>query len=141
MPALGRTKLKRQSSMRKESFTLLPLFLLLSEMCFAQVITGTISGRISDSTGAVIPGATLILRNVETGITRSQITDAGGRYRIPELGLGNYEVTAQATGFQTVVRGGITLTVGREAVVDFTLAVGATAESVTVTGEAPLVNT
>ena len=64
-----------------------------------------------------------------------------GRYRAPQLSLGNYEVTAEAAGFQTALRRGITLTVGREAVVDFTLQVGAVTESITVTEEAPLVET
>lgn len=106
----------------------------------AQVTTGTISGTVSDSTGAVIPGANVAIRNIDTGISRTVSTDAAGRYTAPQLGLGNYEVTAEAPGFQSVVRSGITLTVGREATVNFTLQVRAVAERITVTGEAPLVN-
>ena len=120
--------------------------LLVSVMFFAgtalaQVTTGTILGTVSDSTGAVIPGATVTVRNVETGITRTLSTDATGRFRAPQLGLGNYEITAGAAGFQSLVRSGITLTVGREAVVNFTLQVGSVAERITVTGEAPLIET
>jgi len=107
----------------------------------AQVTTGTISGKVSDFTGAVLPGITVSLKSVEKGISRTVSTDEGGRYRVPELALGSYVVTAEAAGFQTVIRSGITLTVGREAVVDFTLQVGAIAERITVTGEAPLVQT
>ena len=59
----------------------------------AQVTAGTILGTVADSSGAVIPGATVQLRNVETGITRTVTTDAAGRYRAPQLGLGTYEVT------------------------------------------------
>src|SRR5438128_386739 len=112
-----------------------------SASALAQVTTGTISGTVSDSTGAVLPGAIVNLKSLEKGISRTASTDEGGRYRTPELALGSYEVTAQAAGFQTVVRSGITLTVGREAVVDFTLPVGAVADKITVTGEAPLVQT
>src|SRR2546429_1398194 len=114
---------------------------LFSALAVAQVTTGTISGTITDSTGAVVPGVTVNLKSVEKGISRTLGTDEGGRYRAPELALGSYEVTAEAAGFQTVVRSGITLTVGREAVVDFTLQVGTVTDKITVTGEAPLVQT
>ena len=103
--------------------------------------TATILGTVHDSTGAVIPGAAVTIRNADTGISRTVTTDASGRYRAPQLGLGNYEITAESTGFQSIVRSGVTLTVGREATVDFTLQVGAVAERITVTGEAPLVET
>src|SRR5437660_7944131 len=112
-----------------------------SAIAGAQVTTGTISGTVIDSSGAVIPGATLILKSVEKGFSRTVSTDASGRYRAPDLGLGSYEITVEAAGFQTVIRSGITLTVGREAVVDFTLQIGAVTQTVTVTGEAPLVQT
>ncbi|MBI4464772.1 MAG: TonB-dependent receptor, partial [Acidobacteria bacterium] len=107
----------------------------------AQVTTGTIMGTVSDSTGAVIPGSSVTIRNVETGIIRTATTGAAGRYRVPQLGLGNYEITAESQGFQKSVRTGVTLTVGREATVDFSLQVGAVTEQVTVTGEAPLIET
>ena len=107
----------------------------------AQVTTGTILGTVRDSTGGVVPAATVTVRNVQTGISRTVTTDSAGRYTVPQLGLGQYEVTTEASGFQTAVRSGIELTVGRQAVVDFSLQVGAVAEKVTVTGEAPLVNT
>src|SRR5436853_2021173 len=114
---------------------------LFSALAVAQVTTGTISGTITDSTGAVVPGVTVSLKSVEKGISRTIKTDEGGRYRAPELALGSYEITAEVAGFETVVRSGITLTVGREAVVDFTLQVGTIADKITVTGEAPLVQT
>src|SRR5437870_6320947 len=114
---------------------------LFSALAVAQVTTGTISGTITDSTGAVVPGVTVSLKSVEKGISRTIKTDDGGRYRAPELALGSYEITAEAAGFETVVRSGITLTVGREAVVDFALQVGAIADKIEVTEEAPLVQT
>jgi hypothetical protein len=112
-----------------------------SAIAGAQVTTGTISGTVIDSSGAVVPGATLILKSVEKGFSRTVSTDASGRYHAPDLELGSYEITVEVAGFQTVIRSGITLTVGREAVVDFTLQVGAVTQTVTVTGEAPLVQT
>src|SRR5213592_1761863 len=74
-----------------------------------------------------------------SGRARTATTDRGGRYTIPELTLGDYEVEAQLPGFQTEVRTGITLTVGREAVDNLALKVGQLADTVTITGEAPLV--
>ena len=112
-----------------------------SAIALAQVTTGTVSGTVSDSTGAVIPGVTVTLTSTEKGISRTVFTDEGGRYRAPELALGSYVITTELPGFQTVTRSGITLTVGREAVVDFILQVGTVADKITVTGEAPLVQT
>ena len=118
---------------------LLAVLLLGGRVALAQVTTGTILGTVSDATGAVVPAATITLKNVETGVSRTMKTDEMGRYRAPQLTLGNFEVAAEAAGFQAEVRSGITLTVGREAVIDFTLQVGAVTERVTVIGEAPLV--
>ncbi|MBI1955201.1 MAG: carboxypeptidase regulatory-like domain-containing protein, partial [Acidobacteria bacterium] len=125
----------------KRLAVILSIVLVSAGMMYAQVTTGTIMGTISDSTGAVIPGATVTIRNVETGISRTATTDAAGRYRVPQLGLGSYEITTESAGFQTSVRTGVTLTVGREATVDVALQVGAVAERITVTGEAPLIET
>ncbi|OFW36536.1 MAG: hypothetical protein A3J28_18735, partial [Acidobacteria bacterium RIFCSPLOWO2_12_FULL_60_22] len=110
-------------------------------VAMAQVTTGTISGTVQDSTGAVVPGVNITIRNTETGLTRAVASDEAGRYRAPNLPLGAYEVEGSKAGFQTEVRRGITLTVGREAVVNLPLKVGAVAERVEVTGEAPLVDT
>jgi hypothetical protein len=107
----------------------------------AQVRTATISGTVADSSGAVLVGAKIEVKNLGTGITQSVITDTQGRYSIPDLPVGSYEVRASATGFQTVVRTGITLTVGSQPVADFTLPTGPTSETVTVIGEAAQVDT
>ncbi|MGH9785892.1 MAG: carboxypeptidase regulatory-like domain-containing protein, partial [Terriglobia bacterium] len=107
----------------------------------AQLDTGTISGTVTDQSGGAIPGAAITIRNVETGVARSLTTNAAGRYEAAALPVGNYEVRASLTGFQTLVRSGITLTVGRNAVVDMALQVGEVAQSVTVTGEASFVET
>lgn len=108
---------------------------------FAQTTAATISGTVLDETGAILPGVTMTVKNLETSISRTVLTDEEGRYRVPQLTLGNYEVQAELAGFQTAIRSGIKLTVGREAVVDITLKVGEISERVVVTGEAPLVET
>jgi hypothetical protein len=79
------------------------------------------------------------VRDVDTGAVRTLTSDAGGRYIAPDLALGSYEVQAQQSGFQTEVRSGITLTVGRESVVNLALKVGQISDKVTITAEAPLV--
>ena len=120
-------------------FILLTLLIICSQMVVAQVITGTISGIVTDETGAIVPGVTVSTTNLGTELSRVVITDDEGRYRAPNLSLGPYEIRAQLTGFQSAIRRGITLTVGREAIVDFTLRVGQMADRVEVVGEAPLV--
>src|SRR5713101_5674101 len=100
-------------------------------LAFAQVSTGTISGVVQDQSGSIIPGAMVTVRNVDTGVARTLTSDAGGRYVAPDLSVGNYEVQGQQSGFQTEVRSGITLTVGREAVINLALKVGQLSDRVT----------
>src|SRR5438046_10588336 len=64
----------------------------------AQVTTATISGVVQDSSGAVIPGVSVAVKNIDTGVSRTITTDEGGRYVVPDLSLGNYEVEAQLPG-------------------------------------------
>ncbi|MBI4464250.1 MAG: carboxypeptidase regulatory-like domain-containing protein, partial [Acidobacteria bacterium] len=115
------------------------LFSILS--VYGQVTTGTIAGTVSDSSGGAIPAAQVVILNEDTGISRTLQADAAGRYSAPSLNPGRYRVTASLQGFQTEVRVGIQLTVGREAIVNFELQVGAVTEQIEVTGEAPLVQT
>src|SRR5213593_4711366 len=122
-------------------FTLVVFIILCGALAAAQVTTATISGVARDQSGALIPGVSVAVRNVDTGMTRMVITDDQGRYRVPNLDVGDYEVQASLTGFQTELRSGIKLTIGREAVVDFSLKVGDIVEKVEVTGEAPLIDT
>src|SRR5437867_951127 len=67
---------------------------LFEALALGQVTTGTIMGTISDTTGAIVPNTVVTLHNTETGFSRTATSDATGRYRAPELPLGNYEVTA-----------------------------------------------
>jgi hypothetical protein len=107
----------------------------------AQVTAGTIAGRLVDAQGGALPGATVTARQTETGLQRVATSDAEGRYTLPGLPPGSYEVRAELQGFRTFVRSGITLTIAQTAVVDLTMQVGGVAEEVTVVGEASTVNT
>ena len=107
----------------------------------AQDTTGTILGTITDASGAVLPGVSVTVKNTDTSQSRTVVSDAAGSYRMPLLPPGHYEVTAQLQGFQTMVRSGITVTVGQQAVVDAKLSLGNVSESITVEGAAPLVET
>ncbi|MDX1978861.1 MAG: TonB-dependent receptor [Bryobacteraceae bacterium] len=108
----------------------------------AQERTGTISGRVSDATGADLGAVSLVLQNMQTGLERGAETPStGGDYRFPLLPPGVYRITAKRTGFQTTVREGITVGVNQPARVDFLLPVQSTEQAVTVTGDAPQVNT
>src|SRR5437773_408757 len=116
------------------------LFLLSIPSLFGQA-TAAVSGTVMDSTGAVIGDSAIQIRNVGTGITQAANSDAQGRYRFPDLGIGDYEVQAGKAGFQTVVHKGITLTVGSNPVVDFSLPVGQAQETVSVAAEISQVET
>ncbi|MBI4456676.1 MAG: TonB-dependent receptor [Acidobacteria bacterium] len=116
-------------------------FVLIWHPLYGQTRTAAISGTVNDSTGAILPGVTVAIHNVDTGLIREVVTDDQGRYRAPELAVGNYEVRAELAGFQTAVHKGIELAVGTEVIVNFALQIGEISEEVVVTGEAPLVNT
>ncbi len=107
----------------------------------AQVSTGTISGTITDSSGAAISDAQVQVKNSGTGVVQTAASDSQGRFTVPSLNVGQYEVTANKAGFQTVVRTNIPVTVGSQFVVDITLPVGAAQQTVTVEGEVAQVDT
>jgi hypothetical protein len=106
-----------------------------------QVASGTIVGTIRDSSGAIVPGANISCKSVETGVTRTTVAGEVGTYTFPALPVGTYDLEASVGGFKTAVRKGISVTVGASVPVDFTLAVGAAAEEVVVSAEAPQINT
>ncbi len=119
------------------SFSLLTIV----KPAMSQLPTATILGTVKDSTGAVIPGAAITAKSVETGLTRSAVSAEAGSYRLSALPVGAYEVRVELPGFRTEVRSGLTLTVSQEAVVNFSLQPGAIDQTVVVTEDAPLVNT
>lgn len=117
------------------------LFILSLGIPVAQAQQGTVivQGVATDESGGVLPGVTITARNKETGTVRSVVTGDAGRYRIPALTPGVYDVTAELPGFRTEVHADLRLNVGAEVTIDFGLAVSAVEETVTVTGEAPLI--
>ena len=98
-----------------------------------------VSGTVTDSTGGVLPGVTVTARHVATGNTFVAVTDERGAFRIG-VRLGGYEVTAELQGFATMTRGGLEMLVGQQVVVSLQMEPAGLAESVTVTGEAPLID-
>ena len=124
------------------------VFVLLMAICaaqtgwlFAQGVTATILGTITDTSGAAIPGANIQVKNVSTGQTTTSQSDGQGRYRVPDLPVGNYQVQASKDGFASLLHRGIELTVGVQSVVDFSLAVGQQTQTVTVEGAVTQVET
>jgi hypothetical protein len=103
--------------------------------------SATVLGTVTDSAGAVVPTASIQIKNLATGQVQQAPTDGQGRFAIAELPVGNYEATATANGFQTTVRRGITLTVGAQAVVDFQLSVGQSQQTITVEAQVSQVDT
>lgn len=106
---------------------------------FAQANSGTILGRVTDPSGAVVPGAKVVATNEQTGVTKEYTTDSSGNYVISYLIPGNYDVSAEKTSFKRSVHSGLTLEVDQKAVVNLTLEVGSVNESIEVTAQAPLV--
>ncbi|HET6896986.1 MAG TPA: carboxypeptidase-like regulatory domain-containing protein, partial [Vicinamibacteria bacterium] len=104
----------------------------------SQAINGTIEGVVRDATGAVLPGASVSVANLDTGQQRTVTTNADGGYRAVLLSLGTYRIKAELQGFKTTERTGITLSAGQTAVVNFAMEVGGVAEVVSVTGEVPV---
>ena len=123
------------------SFLSVAVVLLLAVSAAGQSTTGTITGTVSDVTGAVLPGVEVTVINVGTNLTRNLITNESGNYTAPQLPLGAYRVEALLPGFQTAVRSGITLNVDERARIDLVLQVGQVTEVVEVTAEAPLIQT
>src|SRR5687767_13835703 len=99
-----------------------------------------LTGTVTDATGGVLPGVTVTATHVATGNTFFAVTDELGIYRIPAR-VGGYRLSAELAGFSTATREGINLLVGQTASVDLQMAPSGLQETVTVTGEAPLINT
>jgi len=96
--------------------------------------TATIVGTVTDSSGGVIPNAKVTVSNPEKGFTRELATNTAGEYAAPKMPVGEYVVSTEVTGFQKLVRSGITLAVGQTLRVDMQLQVGQRTQEVTVAG-------
>lgn len=106
-----------------------------------QTTNATLSGLVADPQGAVIPNATVVATQIDTGQNHTTLSGADGHYIIPNLPIGNYKITATSPGFKTLIVPSITLQVNQLAAVNLTLAIGARTDEVTVTEEAPLLST
>jgi hypothetical protein len=105
----------------------------------AQIVGATLTGTVTDASGSAIPAAQISIKDVATGVTRTLTADASGFYTAPDLLPASYTVTVSAPGFSTLVRSGLTLTVGAHQQLNLTLQVGQVTQNVEVTGEAPAV--
>jgi Carboxypeptidase regulatory-like domain/TonB dependent receptor len=105
----------------------------------AQQITASIRGTVEDSSGAVVPSASVSAKQIETGLTRTAVTDHAGAFIILELPVGHYQLQAEAKGFQKYVQQGIILSVNETATVAIHLAVGSEAQQVDVHADAELI--
>src|SRR6202171_2697873 len=121
------------------AFVTFAVILLVSARIYAQVVGGTLSGTVTDQSGAVIPRTQISIKNLATGVTRIVATDAAGFYTAPNLLSGTYEIRATAAGFSTEVQTDITLTVGAQQVLNLTMQVGRVTEKIQVAGQAPAV--
>jgi outer membrane receptor protein involved in Fe transport len=117
----------------------LAVWTLCGAAASAQTVTGTVQGTVTDTSGGVLPGVTVTITQVDTGAERALVTNGRGFYSAPFLQIGPYRVTAALTGFGTVTRTGIQLSLNDTRVVDFKLDPRVT-QSVTVTGDAPPIN-
>lgn len=117
------------------AFGTLALIVLLSASAFPQVAGATLSGTVTDASGAVIPNAKVGIMNTATGVKRIVETDADGIYSMPNILPGNYQVTASATGFASQLQTGITLEVGSTRLLNITLRVGDVSETIQVAAE------
>src|ERR1700678_186908 len=107
----------------------------------AQSDRGSVSGTVTDPSGSGITGANVTVTNTAMGTQNSTVTTGVGEYTVPELAAGEYNVTVVATGFSTLIRNGITVSVGQTATIAVQLTVGQATTSVTVTANAPLLQT
>jgi outer membrane receptor protein involved in Fe transport len=107
----------------------------------AQQTTGNITGRVLDDQGAAVPGATVTATSAETGFVRSDVSDAEGLYRLNALPVGAYSVVAELQGFTRVEQSGLVVNVAQTTNLNISLKVAQLAETVTVTGESPLIAT
>jgi outer membrane receptor protein involved in Fe transport len=127
--------------MKAKSLIVVGILLFAGAPLFAQQITGSIRGTVVDSSGAVVAGASVTARQVETGLARTATTDRSGDYLLVELPVGHYALDATAKGFQKYLQEGITLNVNETATVSVHLAVGAETQQVQVRADAELVQT
>src|SRR5262245_40702820 len=114
--------------------------LVITTSASAQLSTAQLSGRITDESGAVLPGATVTATQTDTGLMRTVTTDASGTYVLPNLPTGPYRLEAMLQGFRTYAQTGIVLQVAATPTINVVLAIGNVAENVSVEAAAPIVD-
>jgi hypothetical protein len=123
------------------TFRFATLIVLALTSAYAQETRATLSGTVRDTTEAVVIGATVHLANVDTGVVFDATTNNSGAYRFLFLNPGTYKLQVESAGFKKYEQSGIPLQVGQAASIDVTLQVGAVGETVTISSEAPLLDT
>src|SRR4029453_10369022 len=128
--------------MRRVSIgVILGVLLLLAAPLRAQQGTSSIAGKVTDEQGAILPGVSIVVTNEESGVFREGTSSGEGTYVVSALPPGRYKVMAKLEGFRTLERGGLVLALGTTLTNDLQLRVGGLEETVTVSGQAPLVDT
>lgn len=117
------------------------LLAVISAVVLGQATPSTITGLVRDTSGAIIPGAKVQVVGEDSGVAFAAIANSAGLYRSPSLIPGNYRLEAEASGFQKLVRGQLTVQIGQTLQVDITLTVGNVQETVNVTGASPVLET
>ncbi|PYS29980.1 MAG: TonB-dependent receptor, partial [Acidobacteria bacterium] len=130
----------REDKAMKRWVSVFVVFALMGGAGYAQTVGASVQGTISDATGAVLPGASITVKNSGTGTTTELLSDERGRYLVPLLQSGEYEIQVSLQGFASVVRRGIRLAVGQNAVVDVKLEVGQLSTEVAVVADANPIN-
>src|SRR5262249_34112222 len=130
-----------RSSRRLVLVGLLPLVLLVGwpMMAPAQVSNAVVTGIVTDAQGGVLPGVTITLMNTESGVVRTALTEENGRYSLGGIPPGRYSLKAELPGFATQEVKDITLTIGLEYPKDFIMGIQGLQESITITGDSPVV--
>src|ERR1700751_6031552 len=119
-------------------FATLCLILFITGSLFGQTLA-TVQGQVTDPSGAAIPNATVTVTNTATSITQTTKTDSAGGYQVPALPIGTYDVSVQASGLERQLAKGLVVQVGSTAVQNFQLKVAQASEVITVTAEAPII--
>ena len=139
--ANGRCPELRGASLARNTNRLVVLGLAIASICVAQEYRGTLSGLVTDPQSAAVPGVKILATQTETGSKYNTVSSGDGRYTIPLLLPGTYSVEAESVGFKRYVRTGIRVSTNESVRVDIRFDLGANSDSVTVTSEAPMLDT
>ncbi len=128
--------------MKLQSIVSTFLLLLAFTLCAsAQTVTGTLSGTVTDTAGAVVPDVEVVAKGVETGATRATRTNAEGYFNMPFLPLGSYDVTVGVKGFKKITKNSVLIELNKTTVSNFKLEISSIGDAVQVTGETPQIET